>query len=277
MPASRLILGDCLKLMKGLDAASVDLVATDPPYFRVKDAAWDRQWADAEAFLAWLSECVVEWSRLLRPDGSLYVFASPQMASRVEEVVRERMTVLNHIVWSKAGSQGSGPWNRAHKEGLRAYFPQTERIIFAEQAKTSSPLQAVNVGPAELRRPFFVSSGVPYTDVWSFPPVGGYEGKHPCEKPLALMDHIVAASSRPGAVVLDSFMGSGVTGLAALRAGREFIGMEKDPAWFEVARARLEAPQFPRRRPVKEAHALPLFGVSHLTHVSELEEDPPDN
>ena len=63
-----------------------------------------------------------------------------------------------------------------------------------------------------LRRPFTVSAEVPYTDVWTFPTVASYPGKHPCEKPAALLDHVIAASSRPGAVVLDPFMGSGATG-----------------------------------------------------------------
>jgi adenine-specific DNA-methyltransferase len=111
----------------------------------------------------------------------------------------------------------------------------------------------------ELRRPFSVSTEVPYTDVWNFPTVDAHEGKHPCEKPLEMMEHIVEASSRAGGVVLDCFMGSGVTGLAALRCGRQFIGFERDPAWFAVASERLAAPQFPRRRPVRKARPLPLF------------------
>jgi site-specific DNA-methyltransferase (adenine-specific) len=73
------------------------------------------------------------------------------------------------------------------------------------------------------------------------------------------MEHIVEASSRPGAVVLDCFMGSGVTGLAALRCRREFIGIERDPGWFAVASERLAVPEFPRRRPLKRSRPLPLF------------------
>ena len=91
----------------------------------------------------------------------------------------------------------------------------------------------------ELRRPFTVSAEVPYTDVWTFPTVQAYRGKHPTEKPVALMRHIISASSRPGAVVLDPFAGSGTTGVAARELGRSFVGIEKDAGYFEMADRRI--------------------------------------
>jgi site-specific DNA-methyltransferase (adenine-specific) len=91
-----------------------------------------------------------------------------------------------------------------------------------------------------LRRPFAVSSAVPYTDVWTFPTVPAYKGKHPCEKPLALLEHILTASTRPGAIVRDDFMGGGSTGIACIRTGRKFVGIEKDASYFDAARQRLE-------------------------------------
>ena len=79
----------------------------------------------------------------------------------------------------------------------------------------------------DLRRPFNVSASVPYTDVWTYPTVQAYSGKHPCEKPREMMRDIINASSRPGDVVLDCFLGSGVTGEQAVALGRRFIGIEK--------------------------------------------------
>lgn len=88
----------------------------------------------------------------------------------------------------------------------------------------------------DLRRPFNVSADVPYTDVWDFATVNTYPGKHPCEKPAAMMQHIIEASSRPGALVLDCFCGSGATLKAAYQLGRDYIGCDMDAAWCEVAR-----------------------------------------
>jgi len=311
--------GDCLEVMRGMDANSVDLILADPPYFRVKNEPWDRQWATREGFLAWLDTVAEQWHRVLKPNGSLYCFASPQMAARVEVLIDGRFDVLNRIRWLKE----AGWHQKAEKETLRSYLSPWEECIFAEHVGADNtakgeagygakcdelrgfvfePLRAYLAGEWEraglvrqdadeatgtqmaghyfsriqwalptakhyatlraranatggdflrreyddlkqeyesLRRPFAVTADVPYTDVWTFPTVSHYPGKHPCEKPQALLRHIIAASSRPGAVVLDSFAGSGSTGEAALALGREFIGIEQSDHWCAKARERI--------------------------------------
>ena len=325
--------GDCRDWLRTLPDASVDLIATDPPYYRVKDDAWDNQWATPAAFLAWLGEVADEWRRILKPNGSLYVFASPQMAWHVEGVIRERFNVLNHLVWNKDGRSRSA---QSEKEALRCFFGESERIIFAEHGHSDQVADEIagfteaetglkrrifgdylaaewkragvsyhkitgaigahgehNHGGAasnwalglnvptpdqyaamreylnrnynhggdylrqeyedlrqeyedlrqeyeDLRRPFNATPDAPYTDVWTFPTVGTYPNKHPCEKPLALMEHIVNLSTRPGAVVLDCFMGGGTTGHACARIGdRHFIGVEMSNRWFRIAARRI--------------------------------------
>jgi adenine-specific DNA-methyltransferase len=324
--------GDCLQVMRGMADNSVDAVITDPPYFKVKGEWWDRQWNTAAGFLDWIGQLSEQWQRILKPNGSLYVFASPKMAARVEVQISERFNVLNHIVWRKPFSRH----NQADKEAIRGFFPQTERIIFAEHygadniakgeagyaAKCDElrgfvfePLRAyldgereragvtreqvnaewqvwkrspkggmsshwfsssqwalptvenyewlrgvfsrLNHGGAylqrdwedlrreyeDLRRPFSVSADVPYTDVWDFPTVAHYPGKHPCEKPAALIRHIITTSTKPGAVVLDCFAGSGVVGEVANKTGRHFIGIEIDKHWCSAARRRIRDAQ----------------------------------
>ena len=90
-----------------------------------------------------------------------------------------------------------------------------------------------------LRRPFTVSPFVPYTDVWTFATVQNYDGKHPCEKPLALLEHIVKVSTRAGDIVLDCFCGSGATLDAARRLGRRYIGGDADSHWVAYAKRRV--------------------------------------
>ena len=330
-----IIEGDCLAVMRGMADNSFDAIVTDPPYFKVKGEAWDRQWEKPTQFLAWIGDLCEQWQRLLKPNGSLYCFASSKMAARVECRIAERFSVLSHIVWQKGDENGNGMHTRQHKEGCRIWFPQTERIIFAEHygadniakgeagyvAKCDElrgfvfePLRAYIAGEFEragmlnaagkiaanvacgfsasaggmasrhyfsrsqwqlptrqhyhamrellhlrgnweqnakqgflrreyedLRRPFSVTADVPYTDVWTFPTVQHYKGKHPCEKPLAMMEHIVRASTRPGAAVLDCFAGSGVTGQACQRLARDFVGIELDAKYANMARARIAA------------------------------------
>ena len=292
--------GDCLQVLKTLADNSVDLIATDPPYFRVKGEAWDNQWASAAAFLDWIDALCVEWRRVLKPNGSLYVFASPQMSHGVEGVIRKHFNVLSNIRWVKK----HGWHQKAKKETLRSYTSPYETVIFAEQggggvcepirayldservranltmeqvrkmvgcadgsglpshwftrsqwmlptAEQYAKLQAGfnNQGDYEylrrdyedLRRFFEVTAADQFNDVWNFSTVQPYKGKHVCEKPAALMEHIIASSSRPGAVVLDCFMGSNATGKAARKLGRAYIGIELDPHWVEKAEAYRES------------------------------------
>lgn len=327
-------------LLASLPAASVDLIVTDPPYFRVKGAWWDRQWDSAAGFLAWLDTILEACARVLKPNGSLYVFASPQMAARVEVLTGERFNVLNSIRWRKEGDNSI----RRHvaqlaEKGLdRSFYPEGESVVFAEARgddyedackelrrrvffpigdyfraereavgltrseaevalgfvlssdptrgtalytrweeaaslptlKTYKQMRALWPGrfvrPHEalradydalradyerlrgdfeaLRRPFNTSGG-PVTDIWHFPPVAPYPGKHECEKPAALIDHIIRASSRPGDTVADFFLGSGVTAERAFILGRSFVGSEVQAKWCERAAHRVDGARVP--------------------------------
>ena len=297
MSTWEVIHGDCLEVLRGMPDASVDAVATDPPYFRVKSEAWDRQWGHDGAYLDWLSSIIDEWWRVLRSNGSVYCFASPQMAARVEVRIGQRFNVLNRVRWIKE----AGWHNKADKETLRSFLSPWEEVIFAEHyfeplrlylaserdragwttRRVAEEYQKVTgsrtvTGMAghwfervqwalptaanyqwlrqlfnqsggdylrreyeDLRRPFAVTPDVPYTDVWTFKTVQAYKGKHPCEKPVDMMEHIIRTSTKPGAVVLDCFAGSGSTGVACARNDRSFIGIEKDESWADYARRRI--------------------------------------
>lgn len=299
----RLVRADCLDFLASVPDNSVDLIATDPPYYKVKDDAWDRQWRTKDAFLDWLELVLIEYHRVLKPTGSLYLFCGPYMAAETEVLIGRHLKVLNHIAWRKPSGRHQG----CNKESLIKYFPQTERIIFAESRKrrgfayepirshiagalaaagiTSKDVNAATgtamaghwVGRSQFSLPsrehfdtlrrlaptlkpydelraefvairdrvgrsgryFAVTKHVPYTDVWDFPVVQPYPGKHPCEKPLPLMEHIIASSSRPGDTTLDTFAGSGSTAIAAANLDRRFIGCEKGEAEFDGAVQRI--------------------------------------
>jgi len=79
--------------------------------------------------------------------------------------------------------------------------------------------------------------------VWTFATVKPYKNKHPCEKPQTLLQHIIKTSSREGAVVLDSFMGTGSAALACLHTGRTFIGIEKESRYIRLAEQRIQYPK----------------------------------
>ena len=91
----------------------------------------------------------------------------------------------------------------------------------------------------DLRRPFTISKREHNTDIWNFPIVQGYAGKHPCEKPISMMEHIIETSTKPGDTILDPFAGSGSTLRAAKNLGRHAIGVELEERYCEIAAQRL--------------------------------------
>ncbi len=127
----KLVNTDCLTLLNTLDDDSVDLIATDPPYYKVKTDDWDRQWATKADFFQWLDQVLKECQRVLKPTGSIYLFCGPYLAAETELLMGQHFRVLNHIVWRKP----SGKFQGCCKESLTKYFPQTERVIFAESTK----------------------------------------------------------------------------------------------------------------------------------------------
>ena len=91
----------------------------------------------------------------------------------------------------------------------------------------------------DVIRPFEVNANVEFTDVWNFPSVRPYKGKHPAEKPIEMLEHCIKATTFEGDIILDCFAGSGSTGIAALREGRKFIGFEIDEKWCESIKKRV--------------------------------------
>ncbi len=273
--------------MDRLPAACVSLIFADLPYFGEKDEAWDNAWPDDAAFLAWVSgEMCERFRRVLAPNGSLYVCASPRLGSRVEIAISERFSVLTNIRWRKPPHATKA--EMFVKEDLRAPFPASETIVFAEHApswpriieaaRTAAGLSRQDVSEAvvgsrsgacwnweagirlperehwakmrallpslpayeTILRPFFAAAERPYTDVWDFPTVGVYPGKHPCEKPEAMIEHVVETSSRPGDVVLDCVAGSGAFPAVAVRLGRRALACDADAHWADFTRRRCE-------------------------------------
>ena len=121
----RLILGDCLAVMPGL--GRFDAVVTDPPYGKVK-GEFDHVWSNRANMLPdvelWINAIV----DVIRPNGTLWWFAWPSLAGRIEDRIARRMNVLSHVVWQKPSASGA----KTSKESLRAPMPMTERIIMAE-------------------------------------------------------------------------------------------------------------------------------------------------
>ncbi len=245
-----ILVGDCLAEMARLPEASVDLVFADPPYnlqlegaltrpdqslVDAVDDAWDKfaDFAEYDAFTrAWLAAV----RRVMKPAATIVVIGSYHNIFRVGAILQDLgFWILNDIVWRKANPM---PNFRG-----RRFTNAHETMIWAARSANAKAYtfnyEALKAGNEDCQ----VRSD------WFLPICSGAErlkdetGRkaHPTQKPEALLTRVLLAASNAGDLVLDPFFGSGTTGVAARRLSRSFIGIERDPAYAETARRRIDA------------------------------------
>jgi len=255
---SRLLLGDRAALMQRLPDASVDCIWTDPPYFLSNDGStcvagkrasvnkggWDRSAgveADHAFNLEWLAQC----QRVLAPAGTIWVSGTLHVYLSVGMALQQLgFRILNDIVWEKP--------NPPPNLGCRCFTHATEIVLWATKApRGSRERYTFNYEAMKAQ-----AGGRQMKNVWRLPAAPRGEkrhGSHPTQKPLALIERCLLASTGPGDHVLDPFCGAGSTGVAALRLDRAFTGMELEPGFADTARARLREADPPPGRARKTA------------------------
>jgi DNA modification methylase len=232
----QIITGDALHEMKSLDSASIDLVIADPPYNLGKDYGNNHDIKGFDEYLlfsrTWLSEAY----RLLKPNGTLYVFMGFRFISYLYDILdRDLQMFFNSwIVWHY--TQGMGK--------TRGFSPRHDDILMFTKSKTAKfNLDAVRV-PQKYYRDRNNMRGANPGDVWEFSHVhycNGNRQNHPTQKPEGLIERMVLASSDEGDLVLDPFSGSGTTLRACQQLGRNAIGIEINPDYVAMTKDRLSA------------------------------------
>lgn len=217
-------LGDCLEMMLLLNQESVDCIFTDPPYGKgyhdggppnIAGTKWQGKTVRGDKKPD--TRCIPLMANILKPGGTLYLY-SQWMVERewIEAIQKAGLRVRNRIVWPKSH------WGMGDPK--TTYGPQHETILFASK------------GRHEL-------IGKRCGDVWHDDQRGTFRtGRiHPNQKPVEHAVKAIRMSTNPGDLILDPYLGSGSTGIAAIREGRNFIGMEIDKGYFELAQNRIAA------------------------------------
>jgi len=229
----RLIVGDALEVLPSIPSASVHLVCADPPYNLGKDYGQtidSKNWNEYEQFThRWLAEC----RRILRDDGSIYVFMGVRFISKLFTMLEAMEFLFNGwITWHY--TQGTGRtigFSPRHEDIL--YFTKSSNYIFN--------LDAIRI-PQKYYRERNNMQGANPGDVWKFSHVhysNPEREDHPTQKPEALIGRIVRASSNENDIVLDPFVGSGTTARVAQALNRRYIGIDINPEYIEMSKKRL--------------------------------------
>ncbi len=227
-----------------MPARSVDLLFADPPYnlsnggttcqggkrVSVDKGKWDASHGvgeDHDFHTAWLQEA----QRVLKPSGTIFVSGTQHVIFSIGFAMQSMgYHLLNTITWFKP--------NAAPNLACRFFTHSSELIVWASPFRSKPLLHHFNYQEMKAE-----NGGKQMRDLWTIPTPGKREklhGKHPTQKPLALLDRVIRTASVEGALVLDPFNGSGTTGVAAVSLGRRYLGLERESEYLDLTARRLE-------------------------------------
>lgn len=266
LPLNQILTGDCVEVLQGIPAESVDLIFADPPYnLQLRQDLWrpnhtrvdavDDDWDRFSGFAAydaftetWLNAC----RRVLKPTGTLWVIGTYHNIFRVGTILQNlNFWILNEVTWIKANPMPNFKgvrFTNAHETLIWAQKERGKKYTFNHHA-----MRAMNED-LQMRSDWYlpICSGKERLRV-------NGEKAHTTQKPESLLYRVLMASSNPGDVVLDPFFGTGTTGAVAIRLNRQWIGIERDPSYVDMAQTRLQNIQpgesaafklnYPRREP----------------------------
>ena len=245
---NKIIKGDCIENLKKLPDESVDLIFADPPYFMQTEGElhrtngakfqgvedeWDKfsDYREYDEFCtAWLKEC----KRVMKKNSSIWVIGSFQNIYRIGYIMQNLgFWILNDVIWSKPNAVpnfGGTRFQNSHETLLWCTKNKNAKYIF--NYKT---MKHLNNGKQEK-------------SVWNIgicignERIKDKEGKkvHSTQKPEKLLYNVIISSSRPGDIVLDPFFGTGTTGAMAKLTGRNYIGIEREEEYINVAQERID-------------------------------------
>ena len=251
--SSKIIKGVCFTAMDKMihEGQKFDMIFADPPYFlsnggitcqsgkmvKVDKGDWDESQGpelNHEFNTEWIRRC----RDLLADNGTLWVSGTMHVIYSVGFAMQElEMKILNNVTWQK-------PNPPPHLAG-RYFTHSTETLLWARKNEKAKHKYNYSLMKEE-------NDGKQMKDVWTFTAPKKSEkseGKHPTQKPLVLLDRIIRASTDEGATILDPFLGSGTTSVAAVLTGRNSVGIEQDEEYCELAKKRIKWAQKELKQP----------------------------
>ena len=242
----KLIKGDALKILRSIPDNSVNLTFVDPPYNIGKNFNGCKdKWESDEKYLEWCYEWIDLCVNKLKENGSMYLMGATQFIPFFDVFLREKMHILSRIVWhyDSSGVQAKNYYGSLYEPILFAVkdkddyvFNSTDILVEAKTGAKRKLIDYRKTVPA-----CYNNVKVP-GNVWYFPRVRfrmpEYE-EHPSQKPEALLNRIILASTNPGDLLLDPFSGTFTTSAVAMKLNRKSIGIELDGDYFNVGVRRL--------------------------------------
>lgn len=247
---NKVLLGDSIKIIQNLPSESIDLLLTDPPYNMTKYYAGTRfSKTNSIEYETWLRSWIEPITRLLKTNASIYICTEWQSSSSVEKVLRDYFFIQNRITWEREkGRAAKQNWKNASEDIW--FCTVSKDYTFNNQAvqlkkKVIAPYKTAEGKPKDWQKEgdqkyrltapsnLWTDISVPF---WSMKE----NTEHPTQKPEKLIAKLILASSNPGDLILDPFLGSGTTATVAHKLNRNYIGIEKELYYAQLSLKRIE-------------------------------------
>jgi len=232
-----MIHGDCLEVLKGISSESVDLIVTDPPYNLSKDYGNNNDSLSHDEYIEFSRKWLTEAKRVLKPTGTIYVFMGVRYISYIYMIMEQELELYfnSWITWTY--TQGVGK--------TKGFSPRHDDILmFTKTKQFKFNLDSIRI-PQKFYRSVNNMRGANPGNVWEFSHVHYCQENrqdHPTQKPEALFERMILASSDEGSVVLDPFSGSGTTLRVCQQLKRQGVGIEINDEYVAMTNERLRQP-----------------------------------
>ena len=235
--------GNCLEILKQIEENSVDVCFADPPFNLDKQYTGYQDHRPTDEYLFWCERWLHELVRVTKPTGSIFVHNIPRWLTYYAAILNKFAYFRHWIAWDAMSAPLGKTLLPAHY-GILFYTKQPKEYRFYEIRAPHKRCRACNEfikdygGKKDQMHPF----GYLVSDVWADIHRIRHSvrrDEHPCQLPIPLLERVVLMSSDPGDVILDPFLGTGTTAVAAKALGRHFIGIDLDPKYVQIARDKI--------------------------------------
>jgi len=240
----RVTIGDCLKVMSDIEDSSVDVCFADPPFNLEKKYASYKDQKPGEQYLDWCRSWLCEMVRITKPTGSIFVHNIPKWLTYFAGILNGIAHFRHWIAWDAMSNPLGKTLLPAHY-GILFYTKSLSGFKFYEiraphrRCRVCNNYEKDYGGKKDQMHPF----GALVSDVWTDIHRIRHSIRrddHPCQLPIPLLERIVLMSTDPGDIVLDPFLGTGTTAVAAKKLGRHFVGIDVDPEYAKIANEKIE-------------------------------------
>jgi site-specific DNA-methyltransferase (adenine-specific) len=235
---NKIYLGDCLEIMKEIPDKYIDHIICDLPFYKVVKDEWDNQWKDEKEYINWCRNVIVQYKRIIKDNGNLFLFTGRQYNRKIATILDEYFNEKRIIIWARKRN-----FNNTRGKALASgyepicYYCNGENGIFNNiKIKIDSKRKEYVDG--------FLKDGITLSDVWNDIPALPHNSKekldHSTQKPLKLIERIVEIGTKENDLILDNCCGSGTLGEACFNLKRNYIMIDMEEKSYNISLNRMD-------------------------------------